>query len=381
MGGLWVVILGLLLAACEGAAPATPISLPPTATAVPPGLPTVPAAGAKVTKIGFVTDSGRIDDGGYNQSIWEGVQQGAMVLGAQVKYIESKSSKDYEANIEQLVSSGYNPLVVAGSDRGQTAAEVARRHPDVDFIGIAQYIAPGSAAAALPNYAGLTFEEDKAGFLAGALAAQMSKRGQVGAVLGTDSVPGVWRFGEGYKVGARYIKPDIQVRTIYYDDVDFSRVFNDPAWGRATALSLIGAGADVIFAAAGNTGRGALLVCAEQRQAGQAVYAIGVDTDQYETVPEARPALLSSAMKLLTPSVAELIQTVADGTFHNGNNVGEVGLAPFHDFETVVPAAVQAQLQTIDTGLKNGTVKTGVPPTKPAGTPTAGATAAASPGP
>src|SRR5690348_6948431 len=73
-GSLWVVVLGLLLAACESAAPPSPVPLPPTATPAPPERPAAPPTGTKVTKIGFVTDSGRIDDGGYNQSIWEGVQ-------------------------------------------------------------------------------------------------------------------------------------------------------------------------------------------------------------------------------------------------------------------------------------------------------------------
>src|SRR5207244_11381321 len=142
----------------------------------------------------------------------------------------------------------------------------------------------------------------------------VSKTNTVGDVLGIDVVPSGWRFGEGYRAGARYVKPAVAVQTIYHDEVDVGRSFNDPAWGQATAQRLISGGADVIFAAAGSTGNGALLTCAEQVKAGKPVYAIGVDIDQYDTVPEARPALLSSSMKLLTPSVADLIQSVADGT-------------------------------------------------------------------
>src|SRR5207248_3325582 len=116
------------------------------------------------------------------------------------------------------------------------------------------------------------------------------------------------------------------------------------------------------------------LACTDQVRAGKPVYAIGVDNDQYETVLEARPALLSSALKLLTPSVAELIQSVADGTFHGGNNVGQVALAPFHDFDAQVPPAVKAKLQQIATELETGTLKTNVPPAKPPDTPAPGAT-------
>ena len=111
----------------------------------------------------------------------------------------------------------------------------------------------------------------------------MSKSGQIGAVLGTDVVPPVWRFGEGYRAGALYVKPDTKVNVVYHNDVGFDKTFSDPEWGKTTALSMIDKGADVIFGAGGKTGNGALLACAEK-----GCYAIGVDTDQYFTVPEAQ---------------------------------------------------------------------------------------------
>jgi basic membrane protein A len=82
------------------------------------------------------------------------------------------------------------------------AADTA--NPDVYFIGIDQF-----QGAALPNLTGLVFPEDQSGFLAGALAAQLSKTGTIAAVLGTDLVPPVVAFKEGYELGAKYINPDI----------------------------------------------------------------------------------------------------------------------------------------------------------------------------
>ena len=158
----------------------------------------------------------------------------------------------------------------------------------------------------MPGVAGLIFPEDQAGFLAGALAALMSKSGKIGAVLGTDAVPPVWRFGEGYKAGAKYVNPDIKLNVVYHNDVGFDKTFVDPEWGKTTALSMIDKGADVIFGAGGKTGNGALLGGAEKN-----VYAIGVDTDQYLTVPEAQKVLLTSAMKLIIPGVFNLIKDYA----------------------------------------------------------------------
>jgi len=308
-----------------------------------------------------------VNDKSFNQSSWEGAQQGAQAVGATSKYIETKDPKDYSANIEQLVTEGYNPIVTVGFAIAQATADAASKHADVMFIGVDQFIDPSTDAGKLKNYAGLVFNEDQAGYLAGVLAASISKSGNIGAVLGTDVVPPVWRYGEGYKVGAKSVKADIKLQVVYHSDVDLSKTFNDPAWGKTTAISLIDKGADVVFGAGGNTGNGALQAAAEQMKAGKTVYAIGVDTDQYATVPEAQPALVSSAEKLLTPGVAKLIQALANGTFQGGNNYGDVGLAPFHDLDAQVPATVKTLLQTTQKGLLDGSIKTNVPPAKPAG--------------
>jgi basic membrane protein A and related proteins len=182
----------------------------------------------------------------------------------------------------------------------------------------------------------------------------MTQTGVIGQALDTDLVPPVVKFGKGYEAGAKSVRPDIRVLTAYHPG-GLARGFSDPDWGKATAQQMIQQQADVIFGVGGNTGSGALLGTAERN-----VFAIGVDTDQWETLPQVRPVLLSSAMKLITPGVFELIRTAADGSFKCGNNVGEVGLAPFHDTEARVPVAVKQRLQEIDRGLREGSIQTGV---------------------
>ena len=308
--------------------------------------------------VGLVTDVGKIDDKSFNQSTWEGVKKAEAELGALVQYIETTDSKDYAKNIAQFADAGFDVIVTVGFGLGEATLEAGPQYPDIKFIGVDQFQAPGSE---VPNVVGLVFEEDKAGFLAGALAALMSESGKVGAVLGTDAVPPVWRFGEGYRAGAKYINPDIEVNVVYHNDVGFDKTFTDPEWGKTTALSMIDKGVDVIFGAGGKTGNGALLGCAER-----GVMAIGVDDDQYYTVPEAQKVLLTSAMKLLTPGTFELIKMAKEGNFPGGGNyVGAVGLAPYHEFEDKIPAEVKAKIEEIDQALKDGTLETGVPPAKP----------------
>ena len=146
--------------------------------------------------------------------------------------------------------------------------------------------------------------------------------------------------------------------TEYYHPGGLDTAFTDPKWGADQAKLAIDQGADVIFGAGGKTGNGALIETA----ANKGVYCIGVDTDQWETVPEARPCLISSAMKLITPGVFDLISKAKEGNFPSGNYVGEVGLAPFHDFDAQIPAEVKAKIAEIDKGLRDGSISTGYNP-------------------
>jgi basic membrane protein A len=329
-----MVMASLLLTACGGAAATTDCK------------------SADVFCVGLVTDVGEVDDKSFNQSAWEGVQKAGADLGAQVQFVETKDAKDYAANIELFADQGYDVIVTVGFALGAATVEEAAKYPDIKFIGVDQF-----QGAAVPNVAGLIFSEDKSGFLAGALAAQLSQSGTIAAVLGTDLVPPVVAFKEGYEAGAKYINPDITIISTYHPG-GLDVAFTDPEWGATTAKQAVDQGADVVFGAGGKTGNGALIEVASHA----GLYCIGVDSDQWETVPEAHPCLVSSAMKLITPGVFDLIKLAKEGSFPSGNYVGAVGLAPFHDFDSKVSADIQSKLKEIDAGLKDGSISTGYNP-------------------
>jgi len=308
----------------------------------------------EVLCVGLVTDVGKIDDKSFNQSAWEGVKL-AEELGATVQYIETTDAKDYDKNIATFADEGYDVIVTVGFALGEATAAAAAKYPEVDFIGVDQF-----QAEAIANVAGLNFPEDQAGFLVGALAAMMSETGKIGAVCGTDAVPPVWRFGEGYRAGAAYIDPAVEVNVVYHSDVGFDKTFVDPEWGAATANSMIDKGVDTVFGCGGKTGNGAVTAAA---QAGK--YGIGVDTDQYLTLPEAAPRMLSSAMKMITPGVYDLIKLSNDGALPAGNYFGAAGFAPYHDLDGEVPAEVKAKMEEINTALLDGSLQTNAPPVKP----------------
>jgi basic membrane protein A len=350
-----LIVAGLVLSACQAPAAPPPATQAPAQPATQPTqAPAQPAA--KTLKVGLVTDVGKVDDKSFNQSAWEGVQCAQKDLGSEVKYIETTDPKDYAKNIATFGDAGYDVIVTVGFGLGDATTAAAKQYPNIKFIGVDQ----DQSAGTTPGLAGLVFPEDQAGFLAGALAALMSKSGQIGAVLGTDAVPPVWRYGEGYRAGALYVKPDTKVNTVYHNDVGFDKTFVDPEWGKTTAQSMIDKGADVVFGAGGKTGNGALLAGADK-----GVAVIGVDADQYLTVPEAQKSLLTSAMKLITPGVCNIIKDFAAGKWADGNVVGTVGLAPYHDWDSKVPADVKAKVDDLTKQIQSGALKTGVSAAKP----------------
>lgn len=300
--------------------------------------------------VALVTDVGLVDDKSFNQAAWEGLQQAQQEYNLdKIDFIETKDAKDYGANIQLFLDQGYDIIVTSGFAMGPATAEAAKANPDINFIGTDQF-----EGFDVPNFAGILFPEDQSGFLAGALAAMLNQSGTIAGVYGTDLVPPVVKFKVGYENGAAYQKPDIQVISTFHPG-GLDVAFTDPEWGAATARQAIDQGADIVFGAGGQTGNGAIIETAVT----EGLFCIGVDVDQWQTVPEAHPCLVSSAMKLITPAVVQLIGSSLEGNFPEGNFIGPVGLAPFHDFDAIVTQEMKDTLATIDAGLKDGSIQTG----------------------
>jgi len=332
-----------------------------------------PAATASASgiKVGLVTDVGRVDDRGFNQSSWEGVKASAAALGIPAEYIETTDPADYANNIDALLGKGDNVIVTVGFNLADATVKAAQANPKVLFVGVDEFQDP-----VISNVVGIVFNEDQSGFLAGVLAARMSKSGKVAGVYGA-SVPAVVRFKEGFENGAKYANPKISVQSTYYPG-DISKAFNDPTWGATTAGQAIDQGTDVVFAAGGGTGNGALAEVARRTTKDKPLFCIGVDTDQWLTLDNAHPCLLTSAAKLIPPAIDLVLKQAVAGTAKGGNFVGTVGLTPFHDFSTVIPQAVQDELTKLAGDLASGKLATGYVAATPAAAPAATMAATAS---
>jgi basic membrane protein A len=284
-------------------------------------------------------------------------------------FIETTSASDYAANIAQFTDAGYDVVIGVGFLLANDLGDAAAANPDTIFLSVDGV--PGGCAKDAPpdcvahdttwftdNGESLLFAEDQAGYMAGVLAASMSEAGHIGVVGGLVVVPPVELFVEGYINGARSVQDDIPAEFVY------TTSFVDPPQGASAANQMLDAGADVIFAAGGLTGNGALGAACEARAAGGNVYAIGVDTDQWETLPEVQPCLLSSATKNIVGAVHDSLFRIAGDEFVPGLHfdnaaTGGVGLAPFHDFDADVPQEVKDLLETTLAGLADGSITTG----------------------
>ena len=319
-------------------------------------------------KVGLVTDVGGVNDKSFNQSAWDGTQKAGKDFNLDVKFIESKQPTDYEKNIDQFATENYDVIVTVGFLMGDATAAKAKQYPKIKFAIIDNAYFPTKGVAycddtkkdcyvdgGLTNVTSLMFEEDQVGFLAGVVAGGMTKTGTVCTVSGME-IPPVVRYVVGYQNGAKWIKPDVKTLNVYIPS------FTDPAKGKETGQSMISQGCDVVFGVGGNTGNGGLLAAKEK-----GLMAIGVDVDQYNTYPEVKDALLTSAQKNVDVAVYNYLKSVTDGTVKAGINTANVqndgvGLAPYHDWDSKIPQAVKDKVAEALKGLKDGTIKTGYTP-------------------
>jgi ABC-type uncharacterized transport system permease subunit/basic membrane lipoprotein Med (substrate-binding protein (PBP1-ABC) superfamily) len=314
-----------------------------------------PPSASGGARVGLVTDVGRIDDGTFNQYAYEGLMRAVEEQSIPSEVIQTESQIDYEDNIRQMIERGCAFIVTVGSTAGAAVERLAMRHPEIHFIIVDYEPLPESR-----NVTGLVFAEDQAGFLAGALAGLVTERETIGFIGGMDVTP-VRKFQRGFEHGVAFTNRRASVIQKYTDS------FTDRKTGARTAGELIEQGADVLFAAGGLSGSAAI-----QAAAGQQVWVIGVDQDEWVTTFEGgrvpgTERLLTSAVKRVDQAVYTAVTQAVQGKLRGGvlrfdlRNDG-VGLAPYHAADTAVPSEVRGQILEVTEGLRRGRIRTRVGP-------------------
>jgi basic membrane protein A len=264
-------------------------------------------------QIGLAFDTGGRGDRSFNDSAVAGVEAAIKEHGGKVTELSPNADASNRADLlTQLADQGFNPIIAVGFAYSDVIGEVAQQYPDVTFAQVDGAVADAGSPA---NLTGLLFAEEQGSFLAGVAAALKSETGHVGFVGGVET-PLIQKFEAGYVAGAQAANPQIIVDRQYISPAgDFSG-FNDPARGQIVAQGMYDAGADIVYHAAGGSGIGVF-----QAAAASGGRAIGVDSDQYQTVdPALQPVVMTSMLKRVDNAVQTFIGEFVDGNVAGGED-------------------------------------------------------------
>lgn len=293
-------------------------------------------------RVGMVTDVGGVNDQSFNQSAWEGLQRTKKEMGNKVSYQESKQDADYPANLETLFDAKNDLIWGIGFKMADAILTAAKQNPNQKYA-IIDY----SYGTKTPkNVIGVMFKAEEGAFLAGYIAAKMSKTGTLGFIGGM-SVPIIHSFQYGFKAGAKFANHKINILEQY------SESFTDAAKGKAIANQMIGKGADVVFHAAGAVGDGVIEAVKEKDK-----MAVGVDRDQNYLAPK---NVITSSMKRIDNAIYNVVKDFNGGVFKGGTTIeyglkdGAVDVAP--TTSKMVPAILLEEVAKIKKNIVAGKIK------------------------
>lgn len=311
-------------------------------------------SGSDAKTICQVTDVGGIDDKSFNATAWEGAQR-TSELGWNSQFLESQAETDYAVNINSFVDEGCDLITTIGFLLGDATLAGATENPDTPFAIVDfAYDAPPE------NLKGLVFNTDEAAFLVGYLAAGMTQTGKVGT-FGGINIPPVTIFMDGYLAGVNYYNQQkgTNVEVIGWDGTDgaFTGNFESLDDGRAFAQNQVDEGADIIMPVAGPVGLGSAQLASEL----DGIYIIGVDVDGFEADPDNADIYLTSVLKNIDNAVYAAADEALNGSFSNDLYVGTlandgVGLAPFHNLESMVSDELQSEVEALRQAIIDGSV-------------------------
>ncbi|WP_214320815.1 BMP family lipoprotein [Nonomuraea sediminis] len=292
-----------------------------TSSAQPSGAASSEAPKSGALKVGLAFDVGGRGDKSFNDSAYAGLEKAQKDLGAEVKDLSPKADgSDRGALLQQLADAGYNPIVAVGFAYGDDVKKVAAEYPEVQFAIV-------DSASNAPNVTGLQFAEEQGSYLAGVVAALKTKTNHVGFVGGVETDL-IKKFEAGFLAGVKATNPKVKIDTKYLTpDGDFSG-FKAPDKGKVAADKMYQDGADIVYHAAGDSGQGVFQAAAAAKKK-----AIGVDSDQRQTVDAAlQPVIMTSMLKRVDVGVFEYIKAFQGGAKGGSNTIYDlkvdgVGLA------------------------------------------------------
>ena len=330
-------------------------------------------------RVGMAYDAGGKFDKSFNESAFNGATRAAKTYGLQVKDFEPSDPSQVVQGIRAFATDGFDLTVGVGFNNNASITQVAKENPDLSF-GLIDDV------SAAPNVASLTFKEEEGSYLVGYLAALNSSTNVVGFIGGMD-IPLIHKFEAGYAAGAKAAKPGVKVVAQYVGTTPDA--WNNPGKAKEIASGMRSKGADIIFAAAGASGKGLQdyikqVQCIKGAQlpggvkfgsdnfakvtksasykaacAGNTrpMFFIGVDSDQnylgdYDGNPATMNHGLTSMLKRVDNAVYALISDVKGNKFKGGQRVfglkeAGVGYAMDNFNKALISSAQIARVEAI----------------------------------
>jgi basic membrane protein A len=278
-----------------------------------------PAAQKPTTTVRLLTDATGIDDKSFNAAAWRGILafygdtwDNPSQKGKAYDVVTAQTQDMYIPNLKQASDEKYDLIIVTGFTWADALGQVAPQYPnqkymivDVDWVN-------------QPNVMQVTFSEHEGSYLVGVAAALKAqadkiknpKFGFIGGIPG----PVITKFEVGYVQGILSVIPNAKVVDYYAND------WGKPELAKAQAKNWFDSGVYAIFSAAGGTGNGTIAQAKEYRSQGKNVWAIGVDSDQYEDgiYADGKSAVLTSMIKKVETASQVGLEAVKGGSFKGG---------------------------------------------------------------
>ncbi|HEY8344621.1 MAG TPA: BMP family ABC transporter substrate-binding protein [Bacillota bacterium] len=274
-------------------------------------------------KLGMVTDAGTIDDKSFNQGTWEGVVRAGEEFKLETKYLKpaGTTEADYMKEIGNLYDAGFKFIVCPGFKFETAIFHAQDRYKDAKFVIIDGNPHAGDFVPVVKeNTVSIFFAEHESGFVAGVATALQLKEGELGFIGGME-IPAVQKFNWGFQQGVAYANANLGTKmSIKPENVIYQGTFDNVAAGQQLAAQMYDRGVKAIFAAAGGVGVGVINEAKSRVKAGEEVWVVGVDVDQYaEGIYEGeKSVILTSAMKQISTATFDVIKAEKEGKFPGG---------------------------------------------------------------
>lgn len=300
----------------------------------------------KTFKVGMLLP-GSINDQGWNALAHDGLTAIEAELGAEIDYVESLTSDDWESDFRDYAMAGYDLIFGHGYEYQEAAIAVAQDYPEIIFITSA-----GASGAIRENVAPIVFRLEQAIYLLGMIAGLMTQTDMIG-IVGGQELPSASSTFMAFEGGVKSVNPDAVVQRTYVGD------WENIDKARELALAQIQEGVDFIFHNANEAGLGVFEAVVMAQDAGKTVYAFGANRDQSAVSPR---AVLANAV--ITPKAyVQLATAVKAGTFESKLYVftmttdGAIALTYNPELRSQVPEAVQQQVEAARQQILDGTLE------------------------